>query len=277
MCKVSLLLSFIVLNGCALLQSQVEINSADRVMETSSWRVEAEGSFSTQIFGRDVPTSDTQIALRGELRESPRSLNPDDTETWLLEYRGFLQGENADNLGPSDLTGRALTIRRFPGKPVLEIGGGSHLLGFAENDEQSVETQRLGDVFDLLLAVVNPAAPALDVNEVRLKMIRWPFSAERGRNLRSYANVTWAHVAREDGLIRMSYRGGISGQGRDTSWNAEIAVSGEASGEVWLDEITGEVRAHEFDWVRVLDYRFSNTDGRISQRQQFTGEAQWLD
>jgi hypothetical protein len=177
----------------------------------------------------------------------------------------------------SDLTGRAITIRRFPGESVLEIGGGAHLIGFNDTDEQGPESQRHGGMFDILLAVVNPAAPALNPGEVRLKMIRWPFSAERRRNLRSYANVTWRHVDHEDGLIRMSYQGDISGQGRDLPWRAEIAVSGEVSGEVWLDETTGEVRVHHFDWMRVLDYRFSNSDARVSQRQHFTGGAQWLE
>ena len=277
MSRVPLFFAFLLLNGCAVWQSQGGINSSDQVAEGATWQVDVVGGFSTEIVGRDVATIDTQVALVGELRESPRSLRADETETWLLEYREFFQGEDRDNLAPSDLTGRAITIRRFPGEQVLEIEGGEHLIGFDVGVEQAVDRQRLGDVFDLLLAIVNPAAPALNPEEVRLKMIRWPFSAERGRNLRSYANVTWAHEASEEGLIRMSYHGDISGQGRDSNWNSNIDVSGEASGEVWLDEVTGEVRGHVFDWVRVLHYRFSNSDARISQQQHFTGEAQWLE
>ena len=277
MSRCTLLFACVLISGCAALQSQGQINNADQPPSTSTWKVEVEGEFSTEIIGGDIATTDNHVVLIGELSESPRALNPDETETWLLEYRDFLQGESRESLAPSDLSGRAITLRRFPGEQVLEIDGGEHLIGFNADDVQAIERQRLGDVFDLLLAIVNPAAPALNPGEVRLKMIRWPFSAERGRNLRSYANVTWAYEASEEGLIKMSYQGTISGQGRDSNWDSSIAVSGEASGEVWLDEVTGEVRGHDFDWLRILQYRFSNSDVRISQHQHFTGGAQWLE
>jgi len=277
MCKISILILSLVVSGCVNQLTGVEITRPELAASGSSWNVSAEAVLNTDILGRDFSVDDTSINISGVLRERPLHLNADETETWLLEYLDFSQGPVGSSLSTSNLTGKAITIRRFPGEQVLEISGGEHLSGFGQDDEQALETQRAGGVFDILLAVVNPAPPPIEVGEARLKMIRWPFSAQRGRNLRSYANVTWSHIAHENGLIHMTYEGTMSGQGRDSLWGSEIEVTGEASGEVWLDEVSGEVRVHNFDWLRVLSYGFSDSDARLSQSQHFTGAAQWLE
>lgn len=184
-----------------------------------------------------------------------------------------------------ELTGRTFELRAFPDGEVLSVDGGLHLAG----------PDRLGGVVDLLAPLLSPFPPELDPGDQGLRDLRWPWSAASDRSWRHVLGAQWenlgrGHPAGGEGSAaageaaggdlpwHLRWQGPLQSKGRDGAASPPIGVlvTGQGSGEVWLDDaprlpVALRVQGHDLSLQRQLEVEYPSALGgplRLRQDQQ---------
>jgi hypothetical protein len=213
---------------------------------------------------------DERTALELTVETSASRTFRDGSEGTLVRVTAARHGADAEaGLEAMELGGRSFELRVFEGREILAADLVEHLVGPA----------RQLDVYDLLLPVLSPFPPPLDVGQSAARAMRWPLVVAPDRYVRGTVAATWTNV----GLVeveaspawRLDYQGPWTGKLRDG--RAQGAVKGTASGSVWIDAASGALARHDFDWKRQVEMRYPAPEGegvRILQDQHFVGRLQ---
>ncbi|MDP6933465.1 MAG: PEP-utilizing enzyme, partial [Myxococcota bacterium] len=238
------------------------------------YRVEITGRFETEVqqSGEDprlLPSMEQRLILDLHLQRARGFRDGSEGILVWVERAGFhltVSGQ-PEVVGVSGLQGRSFEFRRFPDGEILDVDLEEHIVGQGRNL----------DVYDLLLPVLSPSAPALKEGESRHRVAAWKLNPWPESRWNSRANLEWVHRGGDElgEFWNLSYEGAWVGTGEDgrTPQQPRFSSDGSAAGEVRISTVDHSVLEHGFHWHRLIRGEFDG-DGegvRVLQRQDFDG------
>jgi len=236
------------------------------------YEVSVQADFDTSGEGVDVSDyAEQQVFLRGRLLKAETREFRDGSEGHMLRFESFEQAPTAE--GPwlrSELSGLSIELRVFPTGEILRVGDAAHIAG----------APRHGEVFDILLPALSPMVPAVKPGKESWRRASWPFEVGYQRGWRNEVIALYANQGFEDSALgrtaHLEYAGQLSGKGSDSRMEAEVEVTGEVSGAVWMRTSDAVLLRHELDWTRTVSATYSG-DVTLTQVQHFVASARLVE
>lgn len=241
--------------------SEVSIESVER------YSISVEAEFGPVVVEDRVlqPSLDAELDLVVSLRPTRRFRDGSMGRLLTIEQAKLkVNGEPS----PLELTGRSAEVRTFPNGEIVDIGWGGKLSG----------PNRYMDVFEVVLPVISPAPPSVEVGAEARRRILWPF--RNGRSLRwdNAVQAVWGNA----GLVdveghspqwQLIYEGPWSLEGNTRFVEPEIGfrARGATKGTVRVEHPSGRLMSHQFDWSRTA-HVLGEKD--VWQEQSFKGSLE---